>query len=270
MSPDLDAHWQTLLTVALLGTERREPPEPVPGPVGELVLDAVRDAPSARMLADVAACAAVRRAAFVPGPAVERLAPPADDPRPVCPPAAAVAWRDASDRWPVLEDEWVLAVIERGWRLPADVTVALLEAHRRDPVRRARVVRAAGPMAAWLLDHVPSLRGSARSTTVADADVRALPDLAIPPELVPLLDEGARTVVARLLPAFHEGRVGAAQQPVLVHLLARCRPEALEPVAEALATVDRTSPSAGVANALADLVTTRARLLAALTVGPPG
>ena len=28
--------------------------------------------------------------------------------------------------WPVLEDEWVLAVIERGMRLPPDVLVALL------------------------------------------------------------------------------------------------------------------------------------------------
>ncbi|MEX2627531.1 MAG: hypothetical protein WD225_11660, partial [Ilumatobacteraceae bacterium] len=105
---------------------------------------------------------------------------------------------------------------------------------------------------------------------VSDADVLALPELAIPPELAPLLDVDARTLVARLLPGFHEGRVGASQQPVLIHLLARCRPEALEPVAESLAAVDRTSPSAGVANALADLATTRARLLATLTVGSPG
>ncbi len=280
---DLEAHWRDLLTVALLGTERRDPPTPPVGPLGDVVADAVRAEPSARMLADVAACAAVRRAAFVPGPAATRLAPPADDPRPLCPPAAVAAWRDAEERWPVLTDEWVLTVLAHGWRLPADVTVALLRSHRRDPVRRARVVRAAGPVAEWLLDHVPGLRGAGRSarsgTRTSDADpdadpddvaalALALPDLPIPPELEPLVGADAHTFVARLLPGFHDGRVGAARQPVLVHLLARCRPAVLEPTAEALATVDRVSPSAGVAHALADLAITRHRLLSA--VAPHG
>ncbi len=40
--------------------------------------------------------------------------------------------------WPVLEDEWVLTVIERGMRLPPDVVVALLIRHRTDATRLAR------------------------------------------------------------------------------------------------------------------------------------
>ena len=71
---ELDHHWQQLLTVALLGTDRRDPPPPLHGPVGEVVADTVRQEPSARMLADVAACAAVRRAAFLPGPPADQFA----------------------------------------------------------------------------------------------------------------------------------------------------------------------------------------------------
>jgi hypothetical protein len=278
---DIEAHWQELLTVALLGTDRRDPPTPPDGPVGDVVADAVRDEPSSRMLADVAACAAVRRAAFVPGPPAGRLAPPAHDPRPLCPPAAVATWRELSEQWPVLVDEWVLTVVQRGWRLPADVAVELLAATRRDPVRHARVVRAAGPAADWVTDHVPDLRRPSRATsrlqkrsavnapaaeTSSDGDedheheVLSLPPLAVPPDLEPLLVADAHTFVSRLLPGFHEGRFGASHRPVLVNLVARCRPEVLPDAAGALDTVDPWSPSSGLAHLLADLARSRTRL----------
>lgn len=264
--PDIETHWQLLLTTALLGTERREPPPPISGPVGDVVADAVVADPARRLLLDVAATAAVRRAAFLPGPAVPALVPPADDPRPECPDAAVATWRRIRDHWPVLEDEWVVTVLEQGWRLPAEVTVVLLVASRRDPVRRQRTHAAAGPVAAWLLEHVPGLAGdgSAVSTAIGREELSALPPLPMPADLAELMSLEADRFVARLLPAFEEGRVGAAHRPVLVNLLARCRPDVLAPTADALDRVDPTSASAGTAAVLADLGRTRARMLAEL------
>ena len=68
-------HWRELVTTAMLGTDRRDPPAAV-GPLADLVADTLRSAPSERMLAQVAACTAVRRAGVLPGPPVDRLAGP--------------------------------------------------------------------------------------------------------------------------------------------------------------------------------------------------
>lgn len=276
MTTDLDTHWGELLTVALLGTDRRDPPQPLAGPVGDVVADSVRDDASARLLADVAACVVVRRAAFVPAPAADRLTSPAPDQRPLCPVEAVEVWREIVATWPVLEDEWLLEVELRGWRLPPDVLVAALSRRRADPARLARVMAAGGPVAGWVLDHVPAL-GPARArsvattaaaattttdaaTTTVAATTATLPPLPVPPELEPLLTADAHTFVQGLLPGFHEARIGTAHRPVLVNLLARCRAEVLPATIEALGTVDPQSPSAGVAHVLADLAALRIRI----------
>jgi hypothetical protein len=260
----LEEHWHDLVTVALLGTDRRDPPQPPDGALADVVADAVRPTPSARMLADVAATAVARRAGVVPGPPAVPLQPPPDDPRPMTPAAAAATWRYVVVEWPVLEDEWFLSTLASGWRLPPDVLVAALVRHRADAVRRARVVLVAGPVAGWLIDHVPQLepRGDARADARADVDVvAALPELAVTPELAELLAADARTVVQRLQPAFDAGRFGAAHRGVLVNLLARCRPAVLADVASALEATNTMSPSAGLALSLADLARTRHRML---------
>ena len=89
--PAMDEHWRELVTAALLGTDRRDPPPPV-GQLADLVADTARAAPSERMLAQIAACTAVRRAAFVPAQPLPPLAPPESDDRPVCPPVVADRW----------------------------------------------------------------------------------------------------------------------------------------------------------------------------------
>ena len=204
MSSDLDVYWHELVTGALLGTDRREPPRPPAGAVADLVDDAVRPDGASRMLAAVGAVAVARRAAFVAGPPAGRLQPPQPDDRPCCSSAAVSTWRTVVAEWPVLEDEWVLAVIQRGLRVPPDALVELLQRHRGDGVRRARVEIAGGPLAAWLVDHVPSLAAGAGKPPTAEA-VATLPELPVPPELAHLLGADAHTFVRRIAQGFDAG-----------------------------------------------------------------
>ena len=265
-SPPLDRYWSDLVTVALLGTDRRDPPEAPAGVLADLIDDTLHEAPSQRMLAAVSAGAAARRAAFVADPACDRLAPPEPDHRPACSAAAASTWKYIVAEWPVLEDEWVLTVIERGMRLPPDVVVALLIRHRTDATRLARAAVAGGPVTRWVTEHVPEL--APRTTARVDADaVMSVPPLAVPPELADLLGADAHTFASRLGPAFDAGRFGASHRAVLVNLLARCRPEVLDDAAAALSAVDPMSPSAGLGLALADLARTRSRMLVEIGEG---
>lgn len=257
-SDGLDATWQELVTAALLGTDRRPPPIPESGPVADLVADAVRPDDAARMLAAVAAVAAARRAAFLPGPPAPPPHPPAADARPPCAAAAVATWRDIVAEWPVLEDEWMITVVEQGHRLPPDAVAELLARHRGDAVRRTRVALAAGPVAAWLADHVPALSATTRSMASAEA-VASVPDLPVPPELAELLGADAHTFTDRLVAGFDSGAFGQAHKAVLVNLVARCRPAVLVDAADGL---ERTH--VGLALALADLARLRHRMLAEL------
>ena len=153
----IDVHWDELVTVALLGTDRRDPP-PIDGPIGDVVADAMAPNPAERMLTEVAAATSVRRAAFVPRDRAEPMTPPAVDQRPVCPPAAVRRWLHVVASWPVLEDEWTLTLIEHGWRADPQIVPAMLGRHRTDAGRRSHAVVAAGPLAEWLAEHVESLR----------------------------------------------------------------------------------------------------------------
>lgn len=259
---DLDADWRELVTVALLGTDRRSPPE-TSAPIADVVADAVRPDDAARMLAAVGAVAAARRAAFVPGRPAAPLQPPAGDERPLCSPEAVQCWRDIVAEWPVLEDEWVITVVEQGLRVPPDALAELLFRHRADPVRRARVALAAGPAADWLTDHIERLAptGSAATATVSADTVTSLPDLPVPPDLAELLTVDAHTFASRLAQGFTSSSFGAAHKAVLVNLLARCRPAVLP---DAAAALDRAG--VGLALALGDLARLRHRMLTALGV----
>lgn len=254
----IDGYWRELVTAALLGTDRREPPAPPAGLVADVVDDAVRPDGAARMLAAIGAVAAVRRAAFVADRASPPLQPPPTDDRPMCDPRAASTWRTVIAEWPVLEDEWLLTVIEQGRRLPPDLIAESLLRHRRDATRRARVAVAAGPSAAWLVSHVPDLESTAKTTVSAEA-VTTLPELPVPPDLAELLTADAHTFVQRLVSGFDDRVFGAAHKAVLVNVVARCRPAVL---LDAAAALDATR--VGLALALADLARLRHRMLVEL------
>lgn len=262
----LDAYWDELVTAALLGTDRRDPPVAPDGPVADLVADALRPDGASRMLAAVASVAAVRRAAFVPLAAVDPLQPPESESesRPWCSAAAVATWRIVVRDWPVLEDEWVLTVVERGLGLPPDAVVELLQRHRSDAIRRTRVALAAGPVARWIVEHVASL-GASSSRSVSGDAVTSLPELPVAPQLHDLLAADAHTFTRRLGADFAAGVYGQPHRAVLVNLIARCRPAVLLDAAAAM-----ESTGVGLALALADEARLRHRMLTELGHLVPG
>ena len=248
-------HWHDLVTVSLLGTDRRDPPGPPPGPLADVVDDVAAVSPSERMLTAVGACVAARRAGIVPLAPAAALAPPDDDDRQMVPPAAARRWRAIVRDWPVLEDEWLLEAERAGWRPSPDVLVGLLRRHRTDAARLARVVRFAGPVADWLYEHQPGLRPpSGRRPPSVDDD---LPALAVPPTLLPLLTAPPAPVVAAVVGGFADGTFGLTHRAVLVNFVARARPDALEALSAALGGDEIPTQHAGLAHSLADLAATR-------------
>jgi len=260
----LTEHWHELVTTALLGTDRRDPPPSPPGPLADLVDDTVATTPSARMLAAVAGSVAARRAGIRPRPQMAPpVAPPADL-RPLVSPAAARRWWSLIATWPVLEDEW-LAVVERtGRRLPPDVLVGLLRRHRADGVRSARVHRMGGALVDWLVEHEPSLRTAAAPRPPPGLD-DPLPGLAVPPALLDLLEAGPDLVVPVIVAGFRDRSFELAHRAVLVNFVARARTDVLVPLAGALAAAELPHTNAGLAASLADLAATRAHLLDELT-----
>lgn len=263
----IDELWRELVTTALLGTDRRDPPD-AGGALGDLVADSVRADPSSRMLVQVAACTAVRRAGVLPGAPAVPLARPGDDPRTSCTPAAVSRWEHITASWPVLEDEWMLALIDQGWRLAPELVARALLRHRRDPIRYVRTQVAAGPLATWLTEHLPEFEPT-RSKPLASADaerIAMLPDLPVPPDLAPLLDASGAEIGGFIAVGLEERTLGEAHRAVLVNVLARCAPDALVDIADVLDAVDPSSPGRGLASVLADLATTRHRMLEELLV----
>ena len=183
----MQEHWEQLMTVAMLGTDRRNPPTP-PGPLADLVADTARSSASERMLAQVAACTAVRRAGVVPGPVLDEIAMPDTDARPTCIPAAIERWHHITESWPILEDEWTLTLISNGWRIAPELLPAMLLRHRSDAIRRTRVMVGAGDAGRWLVGHLPDLEPRHPAVSVTPEAVKSLPKLPIAPELAEMLD----------------------------------------------------------------------------------
>jgi hypothetical protein len=261
--------WRELVSVAMLGTDRRNPPEP-DGLIADLVADTLQSTPSERMLAQVAATVAVRRAGLLPGSSLPPVAGPDSDSRPICTPAAADRWHHVVSSWPVLEDEWMVTLIANGWRVPPDLVPELLDRHRTDPTRRARAEHACGPLAAWLVGHLPELAARGAASAHPDLsvdDIVELPVLPIPADLAPLLSADGSTVARQLAGAIDGGALVHAHRAVLVNLIARMRPDGLEDVAAALGAVDGGSIGFALASVLADLARSRHRMLDELSVG---
>lgn len=259
----IEAYWRDMVTVALLGTDRRDPPSPPVGGLADLAADDPQPTASQRLLQQVAGCTVVRRAGLQPGPAAPTVAPPATDPRPITRPSATGTWRRIVADWPVLEDEWLLAMVQRGRRLAPELVPPLLARHRTDAVRHARVLLAAGPLGQWMIDWSPRL-ACAASKPAPPGAAQQLPELAIVPELVPLLSATPAESARALAGGLSSAQFGSAHRAVLVNLLARIAPSSLPAVGQAINRVDPSSPSIGLAFALSDLAHLRHHMLTEL------
>lgn len=259
----VDAYWTDMVTVALLGTDRREPPLPPPGGLADLAADDPAPTASQRLLQQVAATTVVRRAGIVPGPPVALVAPPEADPRPLTPPSATATWRRVVSDWSVLEDEWVLTVVRSGRRLSPELVPPLLARHRTDATRHARVRAAAGPLGEWMISWSPRLACASKQRVVPEL-LGEVPELPITPDLVSLLTAPPDRVVAVVADGIARGAFNAGHRAVLVNLVARIAPTSLPPLVHALDRVGPSSSSIGLAFALADLARLRHHLLTEL------
>ncbi|MGW3495139.1 DUF5691 domain-containing protein [Streptomyces sp. NPDC001020] len=163
------APWEEVMTVALLGTDRRTPPWLPPG----------REAP--RALLDLAAVETVRRRAGLrPAPAGALLEPAATDPRPPLPPAAArrltmllsnrpgtggSGRRGTAPDLMELLPQWLSLANERGFAAPPEALPALLDAARGRTDLRPAALAFAGPRALWLARLNPDWRFALRSAS---------------------------------------------------------------------------------------------------------
>jgi hypothetical protein len=256
--------WNHLVTAALLGTDRRDPPVPPPGPIADAVSDlalvAGDESADVRLLNQVAVTTIARRASTRPQASVARLAPPPVETRPLCSAAAAESWRRIVGQWPVLEDEWLALAWQHGVSLPGDLVVDLLERHRRDPARTAVIAAIAGDVVPWLSEHVPSVGRYQPSAHAVDPCV--LPPLPIAPSLEPLLLADGSTFSGTLVAELVSGQLTAMHRPVLLNLIARCRTIVLDDLIDAMSALAETD---GVAASLVELARCRRDMLLSFT-----
>jgi hypothetical protein len=231
MTATIAAAWDELVTAALLGTDRRDPPELPAGPLADTVADALRPTPQGRLLAAVAATTVARRSGVTPLPPRAALQPPEPDTRPLLPPAAVERWHAIVSEWPVLEAEWLAVAAASGWRPAADVLVGLLRRHRRSRVLADAVLAWGGALAVWLVDNVPDLAPVEARTLPPTGAARALP---VPARLEPLLDGPAEPLAAALAAGLTSGEYRWSHRAVLLNVIARARPECLADVVATL------------------------------------
>ena len=262
---DLESYWHDLFGAALLGTDRRPAPDDPPRPIAELLVELPPPDAAAGLLDQIAAATALRRAGAAPVGAAAPLQPPPDDPRPEIPTAAVARLAHILDAWPMLEPEWLRTVVAHGWRLGPDTTVVLLRRHRTDGHVRPLVEAAAGPLAGWLAEHVPSLAGGRRTVPPPDP----APHLSgVPPELVAVAAAGGTEIGAALQARFRFHRISVADRAPLVAYIVHLPTGALAEVAAALRAVHGDAATTMLAAYLADLATTRNQML--LDLAPPG
>ncbi|GAA1356512.1 DUF5691 domain-containing protein [Streptomyces beijiangensis] len=180
--------WEELVTSALLGTDRR----PAPGGVHALL--------------DTAALHTVRRrAGLLAAPAAPRPEPAAHDPRPALPapaqrrlaqlladrsgPAGTGGRRGTTPDLTELLPQWLTAAGLHGYRSPAALLPALLDAARSRTDLRPQALAFAGPRGLWLAGLNPEWRYALRGAALSGGGT-ALPPPSDAKAVQRLWDEG--------------------------------------------------------------------------------
>lgn len=186
--------WAALVGAAVLGTDRRPAPDPLPG------WDTWAHAgdPAVALLDRAAAVVVARRAGACPEPPPAIVVPPAPvDGRPPCPaPCAVRLGRLLGGEHDLLLPEWFALLEHAGVQLPWASLPALLLRGRRNPAFDATVRRLAGGRASWLAEVVPELGVK----VAGPATIPASSPLFAPPPRPP--DSGA--VVTSILNVFYD------------------------------------------------------------------
>ncbi|MER5404851.1 DUF5691 domain-containing protein [Streptomyces sp. NPDC002769] len=208
----VEGSWDELVTVALLGTERRTPPAWAAG----------REVPVAVL--DAAAAATLRRRAGMrPGRAAARPEPAAPDPRRPLPPAAAHRLavlladrpgtgggrRGAVPDLVELLPQWLALANTHGFAAPPEALPALLDAARGRTDLRPAALAFAGPRALWLARLNPDWRFALRSMPGGGA---ALPGPDEPERTERLWQEGLFAERVALLTALRARRPATARE----------------------------------------------------------
>lgn len=260
--------WEGLVTTALLGTDRRTPPDTAPGP----------DAPVA--LLDAAAVETVRRRAGLrPARAAERPQAAPEDARPALPPAAARRLamlladrpgpsgggrRGTAPDLTELLPQWLAVANARGFAPPPQVLPALLDAARGRTDLRPAALEFAGPRALWLARLNPDWRFALRATPGGGA---ALPHLEDDDRIRQLWQEGLFAERVALLSALRS-RDPAAGRDLLATTWATERAEDrlmfLDSLREGLGPDDESFLEQALADRSRNVRATAAELLSAL------
>lgn len=265
MTSTLADHWAALATAALLGTDRRPPPSPPPGPLEDLLagLPAADDAQ--RALHQVVAIAAVRRAGLRPAPPAPTMVVAPPDLRPPCPPEAARRLPELVQHWPMLVAPWLQLLDDGGFALPPEHLVDLLERGRADPTTRALVLRVAGPLADWVTELFPDLQPQLRSgsAVAVGSNDPASPE-ALPPDLAALVAGPAQQLVAALAEGLATGSFANRHRPLLIRVVCQVPASLLPALVAALARAAPRPEAVGLTFTLAELARARAEMIAEL------
>ncbi|HWQ11740.1 MAG TPA: DUF5691 domain-containing protein, partial [Roseiflexaceae bacterium] len=157
---DPSALWDSLITSATLGTDRRAcAPPAVPGPLGALLAGLDLSDAEGALLGGAAACALAMRAGRLP-PAVpegEEIPPCPEEDLPECSPAARqhLALMLQGHHRAALP-EWLAALVARGMRAPAAHLPDLLDLGRVQEELRPRILATLGARGRWLASLNPA------------------------------------------------------------------------------------------------------------------
>ncbi len=146
--------WSTLVTTAVLGTDRRPLPAPPPGWAALTAGDDV----AVELLDRAAAVATARRCGVRPDDPPLRIEHAPGDDRPACSTAAGhLLSRMLSGVHDILLPEWISLCQAAGFQPPPHLIPALLLRGRRHPPFDVAARDLIGPRAHWLAEAMPEL-----------------------------------------------------------------------------------------------------------------